>query len=211
MAPAALPAAGLSQARSGAGQRIARTGAADGPDQGFDFKRRGSQRPTSTCRRCATCGVGPWNRRCRTSIARRGAARTQRDPLRQLHPTSANLCFAQDDIALWPDSIDPNGYPGEIDVLITDYSSVLYDHIYSHDRGVILYVFDYEDYQARERDLLYPFEENVAGVRAETSEQISARRCRPGRPCRHRRRCRPCRTNSGAVLRGCRRRGSWST
>lgn len=50
------------------------------------------------------------------------------------------------------------------DVLITDYSSVLYDYLTMKEKGVILYLYDYEEYVS-ERDFYYPFEGNVAGVR----------------------------------------------
>lgn len=51
------------------------------------------------------------------------------------------------------------------DVLITDYSSILYDYLILKDKGVILYLYDYENYVS-ERDFYYPFDGNVAGTRA---------------------------------------------
>ena len=48
------------------------------------------------------------------------------------------------------------------DVLITDYSSVLYDYILMPGKDVILYLYDYADYE-KNRDLYYPFDENVVG------------------------------------------------
>ncbi|WP_163629788.1 CDP-glycerol glycerophosphotransferase family protein [Paludibacter sp. 221] len=48
------------------------------------------------------------------------------------------------------------------DVLITDYSSVLYDYILMDDKDVILYLYDYDEY-ANNRDFNFPFLENVAG------------------------------------------------
>ena len=48
------------------------------------------------------------------------------------------------------------------DVLITDYSSVLYDYILMPGKDVILYLYDYVDY-VKDRDLYYPFDENVVG------------------------------------------------
>lgn len=49
-------------------------------------------------------------------------------------------------------------------VLITDYSSVLYDYILMKGKEVILYLYDYREY-LNERDLFYPFDENVVGKR----------------------------------------------
>ena len=48
------------------------------------------------------------------------------------------------------------------DVLITDYSSILYDYILMEDKDVILYVYDLEEY-ASTRDFTYPFSQSVTG------------------------------------------------
>lgn len=77
-----------------------------------------------------------------------------------------------DNIRLWPDHIDFNTYLGEISALITDYSSVLYDHLAVRDDGIILYTFDMADYLARDRNISYPFEENVIGVRANSFNEL---------------------------------------
>ena len=57
------------------------------------------------------------------------------------------------------------------DVLITDYSSVLYDYILMEHHDVILYLYDYEDY-VRERDFYYPFDENVVGKKVECFDAL---------------------------------------
>ncbi len=57
------------------------------------------------------------------------------------------------------------------DVLITDYSSILYDYLILPDKGVILYLYDYEEYVS-ERDFYYPFDENVAGVKTYSFEEL---------------------------------------
>ena len=49
-------------------------------------------------------------------------------------------------------------------VLITDYSSILYDYILMPHKDVILYIYDYDEYVAM-RDFYYPFDENVVGHR----------------------------------------------
>ncbi|MDR0681587.1 MAG: CDP-glycerol glycerophosphotransferase family protein, partial [Dysgonamonadaceae bacterium] len=48
------------------------------------------------------------------------------------------------------------------DVLITDYSSILYDYILMEGKDVILYLYDMDDY-VKERNFNYPFRENVVG------------------------------------------------
>ena len=57
------------------------------------------------------------------------------------------------------------------DVLITDYSSVLYDYILMEHKEVILYLYDYDEYVA-ERDFYYPFDENVVGKKVRSFEQL---------------------------------------
>lgn len=48
------------------------------------------------------------------------------------------------------------------DVLITDYSSILYDYILMDGKDVILYLYDLQTY-INDRDFNYPFQENVVG------------------------------------------------
>ena len=55
--------------------------------------------------------------------------------------------------------------------LITDYSSVLYDYLLLPEKDVILYLYDYDDY-IKERDLFYPFDENVAGRKVYDFEEL---------------------------------------
>lgn len=57
------------------------------------------------------------------------------------------------------------------DVLITDYSSILYDYLLMEGKDVILYLYDYEAY-LNDRDLYYPFDENVAGRRVYTFDEL---------------------------------------
>lgn len=58
-----------------------------------------------------------------------------------------------------------------VHVLITDYSSIIYDWLLMEGKDVILYLYDYKEY-VRERDFYYPFDENVAGCRAETFDEL---------------------------------------
>lgn len=57
-------------------------------------------------------------------------------------------------------------------VLITDYSSILYDYLLMEDKGVILYLYDYDEY-VKDRDFNYPFLENVAGEVAYSFQDLS--------------------------------------
>ena len=56
-------------------------------------------------------------------------------------------------------------------MLITDYSSILYDYLLIPNKQVILYLYDYEEY-VHERDFYYPFDENVVGKRVTTFEDL---------------------------------------
>lgn len=59
------------------------------------------------------------------------------------------------------------------DVLITDYSSVLYDYILMEDKNCVLYLFDYDEY-VRGRNFFYPFEESVVGTKVYDFEALLA-------------------------------------
>ena len=50
------------------------------------------------------------------------------------------------------------------DVLITDYSSILYDYLLMPKKEVILFLYDYDEY-VKDRDFYYSFDENVVGKR----------------------------------------------
>lgn len=59
------------------------------------------------------------------------------------------------------------------DVLITDYSSILYDYILMKNKDVILYLYDFQEYMDM-RDFNYPFEENVVGKKIKTFTELCA-------------------------------------
>ena len=58
-----------------------------------------------------------------------------------------------------------------VHVLITDYSSIIYDWLLMEGKDVILYLYDYDAY-VRERDFFYPFDENVTGCRVDSFESL---------------------------------------
>lgn len=75
-------------------------------------------------------------------------------------------------IRRWPDAIDFHTYLPDFTGLITDYSSVLYDYLFVNRSGAILYTFDHDDYVGKDRTLLYGYDDNVAGQRATTFEEL---------------------------------------
>lgn len=56
-------------------------------------------------------------------------------------------------------------------VLLTDYSSILYDYVLMENKDVILYLYDYEEY-VKDREFFYPFDENVVGKKIGSFEEL---------------------------------------
>jgi CDP-glycerol glycerophosphotransferase (TagB/SpsB family) len=77
-----------------------------------------------------------------------------------------------DNIFLWDNSIDIYPILHKFDVLITDYSSILYDFLALEKRDIILYIYDMEDYLRYSRSLAFPFDENTVGVIAKSFEDL---------------------------------------
>lgn len=88
------------------------------------------------------------------------------------HPnTIVDTIYQADNLILLDRTIDIYSVLPFTDVLITDYSSILYDYLLIPNKQVILYLYDYEEY-VRDRDFYYPFDENVVGKRVTTSESL---------------------------------------
>lgn len=86
--------------------------------------------------------------------------------------TVVDKLYNADNIILVDKDIDIYCVLPYTDVLITDYSSVLYDYLLIPDKQVILYLYDYTDY-INMRDFYYPFDENVIGKRVETFNELA--------------------------------------
>lgn len=88
------------------------------------------------------------------------------------HPnTIVDNIYQADNIVLVERTVDIYGVLPFTDVLITDYSSILYDYILMPRKQVILYLYDYDEY-VHERDFYYPFDENVVGRKVETFDDL---------------------------------------
>lgn len=88
------------------------------------------------------------------------------------HPnTIVNSIYQADNIVLVERTVDIYGVLPFTDVLITDYSSILYDYLLMPDKQVILYLYDFDEY-VHERDFYYPFDENVVGTHVKSFEQL---------------------------------------
>lgn len=86
---------------------------------------------------------------------------------------NSRLLDGLSNIALLDSTVDIYAILPYTDVLITDYSSILYDYVLMRGKDIILYLYDYEDY-VRERDFTYPFDENVVSKRVYTFEELLA-------------------------------------
>lgn len=88
------------------------------------------------------------------------------------HPnTQTNNISGYSNIVLVNKTTDIYGVLPFTDVLITDYSSILYDYLLMQNKEVILFLYDYDEY-VRERDFYYPFDENVVGKKVTTFEEL---------------------------------------
>ena len=57
------------------------------------------------------------------------------------------------------------------DILITDYSSVIFDYVFV-DKPIIYFTYDLESYVQNGRGLYFPFEEYVYGEVTKTSDEL---------------------------------------
>lgn len=75
-------------------------------------------------------------------------------------------------IKVFPNNLDIYPILDRFDMLITDYSSIFYDWIFIKDSGVLLYTFDLAEYMKIDRDLAFPYFENIAGVVSEDFDSL---------------------------------------
>ncbi|KPC52204.1 CDP-glycerol glycerophosphotransferase family protein [Amantichitinum ursilacus] len=81
------------------------------------------------------------------------------------HPVEASGVSCElANIRIWPRALDMYPLLADFDLLITDYSSVLYDYLYAAAGPVVLYNFDYNRYISQCRDLAFNYTENVWGL-----------------------------------------------
>ena len=88
------------------------------------------------------------------------------------HPnTQTNDITSYSNIKLVNRTTDVYGVLPFTDVLITDYSSILYDYLLMPAKESILFLYDYNEY-VRDRDFYYPFVENVVGKQVVSFEEL---------------------------------------
>jgi CDP-glycerol glycerophosphotransferase (TagB/SpsB family) len=82
-----------------------------------------------------------------------------------------NLFSRFENIILLNSRIDIYAVLPYTNVLITDYSSILYDYMLMEDKDVILYTYDMDSY-ITERNFNYPFLENVVGRIIRSADEL---------------------------------------
>ena len=96
----------------------------------------------------------------------------------KMHPAAYNNMMLQgrtlgDDSGFWidvSDVRDVNDILPAADILITDYSSIIFDWLLL-DRPIIYYVYDKDDY-AGDRGMYYPFDEYIYGAVCQTEDEL---------------------------------------
>lgn len=82
----------------------------------------------------------------------------------KLHPFMSGRYSVNEYAGLVDIAADSDIYPllKEVDVLVTDYSSLYFDYLLL-DRPVVFYPYDYENYATSERHLLFDYETMTPG------------------------------------------------
>ncbi len=145
-------------------------------NQGFEFNPRGFKEVYIYMPTWRDTGR-PFLEEAIPDLERLSSALRERDALLyvKLHPRTADVWQGDmDNITLWPNETEVYTYLHRLDSLITDYSSVLYDFIFVRNAGILLYVFDYEKYLAVDHSIMYPFDENTAGRRVNSFDELCA-------------------------------------
>lgn len=93
----------------------------------------------------------------------------QRNALLLLKPhanvaVDASVVEGLTNVKFVPSNVDIYPVLPYTDVLITDYSSVLYDYVLMEQKGIILYLYDFHEYE-KERNFTRPFDDLVFGKR----------------------------------------------
>ena len=81
------------------------------------------------------------------------------------HTIDSSMLEGLTHVKLLPGTMDVYPILPYTDVLITDYSSVMYDYLLMQNKGVILYLFDFQAYE-KERSFVWPFDEMTVGRKA---------------------------------------------
>lgn len=83
----------------------------------------------------------------------------------------AGLTTGLTNVRLLPSQMDIYPVLPYTDVLITDYSSVLYDYALMDNKDIVLYLYDYQEYE-KERDFTRPFDELAIGKKVFTFDDL---------------------------------------
>ncbi len=102
------------------------------------------------------------------------------------HPNERITALADlSNIMIWPGHLDIYPLLASFEVLVTDYSSILYDFIALGKTEVVLFNYDFGDYTAQSRDFAYPYQENVTGCVVTTFGELCNLLEQPALPVDH--------------------------
>lgn len=76
-------------------------------------------------------------------------------------------------VVLLPSTMDIYPVLPYTDVLVTDYSSVMYDYVLMEHKGIVLYLYDFQEYE-KERNFTMPFDELAIGKKVFDFESLLA-------------------------------------
>ena len=82
-----------------------------------------------------------------------------------------NLADGLTNIRLFRSTFDIYPVLPYTDVLITDYSSILFDYLLMKNKGAFLYIYDYQEYK-EERDFAYPFDDLEVGKKVKDFDAL---------------------------------------
>jgi CDP-glycerol glycerophosphotransferase (TagB/SpsB family) len=88
-------------------------------------------------------------------------------PHRKTRNTALEVGEKYENIGWWPDGIDFYPILSKFDLLITDYSSILFDFLALRNDGALLYPFDWDEYSKNDRDLAIDISEWAICERAD--------------------------------------------
>lgn len=88
----------------------------------------------------------------------------------KFHPTlQVNMEVNLPDLILYPSHMDIYPLLRQVDILITDYSSIYFDYLLL-DRPVLFHIYDFDKYRTQDREFLLDFESYTPGEKSMNNE-----------------------------------------
>lgn len=93
-------------------------------------------------------------------------------PHRKTRDTKLVIPPACRNIGWWPSDLDVYPMLPRFELLLTDYSSILFDFLAIRAEGAMLYTFDWDEYRCQDRDLAYSIDEWAICERVDNFETL---------------------------------------